>query len=368
MINSLPADIQVTVLTPDSRAEKCIPVAAYSVIPFRYAPKSWQQLAHGSGGIMAALARNRLLLLLLPSFLGANLVMSCWCARTADVLHANWSINGVIAGIAGLLCAKPVITTLRGSDVNLMEKSWLMRQLVRICLRRSKYVVTVSPSLKKNIDELFPHFASKVRVIANGIDKAFFLEKKDLSTEQAAPVRLLYVGNLTPGKEVRLILEAAASLPAENWVLDIVGDGPEKNRLEAYCQDDTLTSRVIFHGAVAPEQVPLFMARADVFVFASCAEGRPNVVLEAMAARLPVLAAAIPAVLDLIEDGKQGLLFPVHDAEKLAEQLAHLINHPVERRIMGERARSTIESLGLNWQKSADQYAALYTEALLNGA
>ncbi|MCI5211121.1 MAG: hypothetical protein D3910_20585, partial [Candidatus Electrothrix sp. ATG2] len=62
MVNHLPDNIQVTVLTPDStETDTRSPVVGYSVLPFRYAPKHWQQLAHGSGGILAALARNKLL-------------------------------------------------------------------------------------------------------------------------------------------------------------------------------------------------------------------------------------------------------------------------------------------------------------------
>ncbi|MCI5138420.1 MAG: hypothetical protein D3922_08390 [Candidatus Electrothrix sp. AR1] len=130
MINHLPKNVLVTVLTPDGTEAGSQSSADYSVIPFRYAPKQWQQLAHGSGGIMAALSRNKLLFLLLPTFLLSNLLTCCCYARKVDVLHANWSINGVIAGIAGLLFGKPVMTTLRGSDVNLIETSALMRRLV----------------------------------------------------------------------------------------------------------------------------------------------------------------------------------------------------------------------------------------------
>lgn len=86
MVNHLPDNIQVTVLTPDStETDTRSPVVGYSVLPFRYAPKHWQQLAHGSGGILAALARNKLLFLLLPPFLCSNLLTCCYAARKGDV-------------------------------------------------------------------------------------------------------------------------------------------------------------------------------------------------------------------------------------------------------------------------------------------
>ncbi len=373
MVENLPDPVQVTVLTPDSSSE---PAAAseqesrFTLVRFRYAPKNWQQLAHGSGGIVAALSQRQPVCLLIPVFLCAAFLTSCRHAFKADVLHANWSINGVIAGVAGLLTRTPVITTLRGSDVNLMEKSWLMRQLVSICFRLSSSIVTVSPSLQSVLCSRFPLQAPKVQVIANGIDPAFGAAKKgaDALPDVAAPVRLLSVGNLTTGKRVQLILKAVAALGDENWSLDIVGDGPEQENLEAFCQREGIASMVSFHGSVAPEDMPLFMGRADVFVFASVAEGRPNVVLEAMASCLPVIAAAIPAVEELIEDGLHGLLFTVDDVDGLRSRLEQLVRHPEQRLALGTRAAEAIQSRGLSWQETAKQYTDLYTRTAVKAS
>ncbi|MCI5143964.1 MAG: glycosyltransferase family 4 protein [Candidatus Electrothrix sp. AR3] len=368
MIDNVPHVIEITVLTPDSISSERTEATAFSIIRFRYAPKNWQRLAHGSGGIMAALSQKKFFFLLLPPLLLSCFISSCWYSRQVDVLHANWSINGVIAGIVGRLLKKPVITTLRGSDVNLMKKSWLMRQVLHACLHLSQQIVTVSPSLQKTIHAQFPRYSSKVVVITNGIDQAFFVagKNKNLIPEQEQPVRFLYVGNLIAGKGVHLILEAAASLPMDNWYVDVVGDGMEKKKLKAYCQGTILESKIIFHGSVAPEQIPQFMGKADIFILASFAEGRPNVVLEAMAACLPVIATAIPAVEDFVQDGKQGLLFPSGDIEKLAEHMAYLINHPLERRMMGENGKKNLEALNLSWQEAGKQYAAIYTNLIIN--
>ncbi|MGR0482345.1 MAG: glycosyltransferase [Candidatus Electronema sp. V4] len=364
LVESLPNDVRVTVLTPDDfGTEKYATSSCYELRPFRYAPKSWQRLAHGEGGITAALAQSKLNLLLLPALLCSCFIATCWLARKTDIIHANWSINGVIAGIAGLLLRKPVITTLRGSDVNMMAKSGLMHLLVRCCFVMSRQVVTVSPSLQQTLATRFPAFADKISVIANGIAPAFFTagERRDCT---AAPLRFLYAGNLIPGKGVQVILEAAASLAEDNWFLDIVGDGPERKKLEAFCQAKSLSGKVRFHGAVAPEEMPDWMGQADVFVFASFAEGRPNVLLEAMAAGLPVIASSIPAVQDLITPGKEGLLFPPGDARQLALQMTQLLSRTAERRGMGEQARRTVAALGLSWEETGRRYAALYKAAL----
>lgn len=364
MVEQLPADIEVTVLTPDDSSMKdCAQSERCTVIPFRYAPKRWQRLAHGDGGIMAAFAQNKLNLFLLPPFLLSCFLMTCWHCRKADVIHANWSINGLIAVIAGLIFNKPVITTLRGSDVNLAKKSGLMRQLAGSCLSHSRAVVTVSPALKQGLVTQFPYYAHKINVIANGIDPAFFAAGEQRRANDGI-VRFLYAGNLVPGKGVQVILEAAAALSEENWRLDIVGDGPEREKLAAFCQAKGLQAKVIFHGSVAPEQMPGFMSQADVFVFASFAEGRPNVVLEAMAVGLPVLASSIPALQELIVSGREGLLFPPGDGQRLGEQMAQLLSNSAERRNMGEQAHRTVAMLHLSWQETARCYAVLYGEAI----
>jgi glycosyltransferase involved in cell wall biosynthesis len=369
MVEQLPAEMEVTVLAPDDSSMKnCEQSGRCAIIPFRYAPKHWQRLAHGDGGIMAAFAQNKLNLLLLPPFLLSCFLMTCWHCRKADIIHANWSINGFLAGIAGLIFKKPVITTLRGSDVNLAAKSWLMRQLAGSCLSRSWAAVTVSPSLKQDLGRQFPVYADKITVITNGVDQAFFAAGEQRLPAEDGTVRFLYAGNLVSGKGVQVILEAAVSLTAANWLLDIVGDGPEREKLEAFCQEKNLGRKVRFHGAVAPERMPEFMGRADVFVFASFAEGRPNVVLEAMAAGLPVLASSIPAVQDLIRPGKEGLLFPPGDARQLASQMMQLLSNPTERLGMGRQASRTAAALGLSWEETGRRYAALYKAAVSSAA
>lgn len=367
LVDNLPSGFQVTVLTPDTSFEYVPNSSLYELVRFRYAPKRWQKLAHDSGGIVAALTQKHLSLLLVPLLLLSSLVVSCWYSLKADILHANWSVNGVIAGICGLITGKPVVTTLRGSDVNLIHSSLLMRKAVHICLYLSKSIITVSPSLKIIIENEFPYYRNKIKVIPNGIDE-IFLKQRSSCSEQSDIVRFCYIGNLTEGKGVHHILASLASLTTEKWSFDIIGDGPEKKKLIEFCQRMMFGDKVIFHGSAAPEEVPNYLHDADVFVFASSAEGRPNVVLEAMAAGIPVIASAIPAVLDLIEDGKQGLTFPVGDENRLREILEHIITHPSERSVMGKKAREFVESLSLSWQITGQQYADIYTQAVFDSA
>lgn len=362
LVENLPADLQVSVLTPDGTTRAASQSDKFVLIRFRYAPRKWQQLAHGPGGILASLSQKKLSCLLLPLFLFSSLVSCFRYTLKVDVVHANWSINGVIAGLAGFLAGKPVLTTLRGSDVNLIRSSWLMRQLVHLCLCLSKRVVVVSTSLRESIEKEFPDHCHKIQVIFNGIDDRFYVRKKYPVVTPAKTVRFLYVGNLVKGKGVNLILEAAASLTNQDWALDIVGDGVERHNLITFCKQNSIDTKVTFHGAVAPEKVPCFLQKADVFVLASLSEGRPNVVLEAMATGLPVIASGIPAIQELITHGDQGLLFPCGNIEKLTEAMGRMISQVDERRMMGKAAREYILAQKLSWPEAGRQYAAVYHE------
>ena len=112
LVRHLPHDIEPTVITPcgtDRFASTT--VNGYRLNCFRYAPRSWQILAHAPGGLPAALRGKVLAWPLLALFVPALFLASLRAARTADVIHANWSVTGVIAGLAG--AGLPLLVRLR---------------------------------------------------------------------------------------------------------------------------------------------------------------------------------------------------------------------------------------------------------------
>jgi glycosyltransferase involved in cell wall biosynthesis len=145
-------------------------------------------------------------------------------------------------------------------------------------------------------------------------------------------------------------------------VLRIVGDGPERDRLYATADDLRIRDCVEFVGPLPPEDIAGQLQWADIFAFSSAAEGRPNAILEAMAAGLPIIATDIPGVRELIAPDA-GLLFPVGDAAALADGIRHLSAHPAEARALGQAARARIEASNLTWAACAGRYTALYADA-----
>jgi glycosyltransferase involved in cell wall biosynthesis len=360
LVRSLPADFDVSVIAPcgvePHPRSAHIP---FTLLTFRYAPRPWQRLAHRPGGIPVALRENRLLYLLLPGFLVAMFIAVVRAGRTAAVLHANWSISGVIVGFVGWLLGRPVITTLRGEDVTRARRSLISRLLLRCCLHFSDQVVAVSESITQHLRDDYPRYATRVQFVPNGVRDE--LLRIPVERSRHGGLRLLTVGSLIPRKGIETIIRSLAiCLPETRVNLTVVGAGPLKSHLERLVHDLGCTGHVQFVGAVPPGQLRPYFAQADVFILASFSEGRPNVVLEAMAAALPVVASRIEGVTELIRNGKEGLLFDAGDPRQLAEKIGRFSSDPAMRYRLGRSGRNYITRNGLSWTNAGTRYGDIY--------
>lgn len=365
LVTHLPEEIDVTVLIPcPSHPLPHDNNAAYSLECFRYAPIAWQVLAHEPGGLPAAVKTQRKALLLLPLFL-ASMLMSCLrLARHADLIHANWALNGAVAGIIGAFLGKPVVTTLRGSDVQRSRHSLLDRWLLRICCATSQKIICVSTAIYEQMTHTFPRWSQKMVTIPNGIGEEFF--RIGSQQRPASPVlRITGIGNLTTQKGMYILLEAVAIVKSHTHVrCSIVGDGPEKRTLEQNVSELGLSNIVEMTGYLPQHDLPERLRNTDIFVLSSFSEGRPNALLEAMAAGVPVIASDIDGVRELISHGENGLLFEPGRPEHLAEQIERLSQDRELRDAIGKAGLESIQAQGLSWNNSAKRYAALYQDVL----
>ena len=163
------------------------------------------------------------------------------------------------------------------------------------------------------------------------------------------PVRLLGVARLVPKKGLNVLLDALAALPPElHWRYDHVGGGPLRGALETQAERLGLAMRVRWLGAQPAERVLEAYRSADLFVLASRIapdgdrDGLPNVLLEAGAAELAVVASEVAAVPELIEDGVNGVLVPADHPQALAAALAGLIRAPTLRLRLGRAGRQRV--------------------------
>jgi glycosyltransferase involved in cell wall biosynthesis len=150
---------------------------------------------------------------------------------------------------------------------------------------------------------------------------------------------------MVSAKGHRILLESVASLAAEGIAVScaLIGDGPERPALETLCGSLAIAGQVRFLGAMAHQATLAEVARADVFVLASFAEGLPVALMEAMALGVPCVSTAIAAIPELIQDGRNGLLVPPANPVALAAALRRLATDPQLRAELGRNARHTAE-------------------------
>lgn len=160
--------------------------------------------------------------------------------------------------------------------------------------------------------------------------------------------RPLYVGSLEGRKGVDLLLEAVARLAGPPFRLDIVGDGPERGRLEALSARLGLADRAVFHGRLDTRAVQQAMDRASVLVVPSRigprnqTEGLPTVIVEAFSRKLPVVATRLTGIPEIVVDGETGLLFPVDDRGALALAMERVRSDPAAAYGMAEAGHALV--------------------------
>jgi len=359
MLAHLPAKFQITVLTPDHDCTfEAISDPRVLVKSFRYAPRLLQTLAHKPGGLPVSLRQNPVLWFWMPFFVAAMLFSTLVEARRADIINAQWSLCGVVAGVVGWILCKPVITTLRGEDVYRSRTSILFRLLLDGCSFFSHHMVTVSDIMARKLTRVVRYTKNRVSVIPNGVmPSAQNGERSD-----AGQPTCISIGSLIPRKQMETVILAYASVlkAVPDLKLEIIGEGPERERLSAMAAHHGVAESVAFSGMLKPEEVPDRLIAGKVFVLASTSEGRPNVILEAMAARVPVVASDIPGTREMIGANERGLLFPAGDVEQCAACIGRLLSDKALAARLTANAGQWLIEQGLTWDNAALRYAALY--------
>ncbi|GIW43751.1 MAG: colanic acid biosynthesis glycosyltransferase WcaL [Candidatus Binatia bacterium] len=242
-------------------------------------------------------------------------------------IHAHWATYATSAAL--------LLRWLYGFRFSFTAHAYdiyLMPVLLRAKLREADFVVTCARVNAEHLRALASENDARVVVNYHGVDLARFAPRPRCARESLA--RIVTCGSLRLYKGHHVLIEACARVHRPVHCV-IIGEGPYRSILEAQVRRLGLVSRVQFTGALVQEKVAEEYAKADLFVLASVVledSGRqdviPNVLVEAMAMGLPVIASDLPGIRELITNGVEGRLVPPNDPQALAQAIEELLDNP----------------------------------------
>lgn len=332
----------------------------------RFVPALWRLLRREPAAVLASLRRS--LRLFGPGRRGTHafLVAAPLLATRPDVVHVAFSGIGVAIddGLRMLDADVRLIVSCRGSGelvAPALDPS-LAAPLAGL-LRRADAVHVVADVVADAVLGLGVAEAG-IRLIRPAVDVDVAGEGP-VRGVGSGRVEVVSVGRLHWIKAVEVQVAAAAELAADgipfHWT--VVGDGPERDRLELRARLAGVRDSMTFVGAVAPERVREILASADVFVSSSLSEGTSNAVLEAMALGVPVVCSAAGGMPEVLTDGIDALVVPVGDPNSVAGAVRRIAETPALAAGLSSGGVGTVrDRFSIDRQRS--EWSAVYADVL----
>ena len=300
----------------------------------------------------APLADLRSLLRLLP------------LVRRADVIHGHSAKAGFIARLAAALAGRRAHCVFTPHGWSFWAADGVVARIYlgmeRLAARWCKTIVAVAEFERRAGRDAGVGHESQYRVIPNGVELDRFEGEP-----RPVPGRIVMVGRLAPPKRHDLAIDAVRRLRASHpdVELHLVGDGPDRQRIESLARAAGDAVRLLG----TREDIPGLLAEAAVVLLASDYEGAPLSIIEAMAAGVPVVAARVAGIPELVVNGVTGVLVEPGDGEALADAIASLLDDPERAAALGRAGRERAQA---HYSRDAmiRELTALYDAAASGGA
>jgi teichuronic acid biosynthesis glycosyltransferase TuaC len=284
--------------------------------------------------------------------------------------------NMIPEGIAAVRLAKmlelPVAFWAIGSDVNdFATYNHINYYLSKKCIEQSNLVITESKDLENKIRQLYIK-ATKVQTFYKGIDISNFqnlpsknsiIERLHLSPQKKY---ILFIGRLVYDKGIYELAEAFVTITKKypDFDLILIGEEIEKEELMRKFEEIGILDRVFLKGIVPYKEIANYMNISDLLVLPTWAEGLPNVVMEAMAVGLPVVATNVGGIPEVLENGVTGLSVPVKNVKKLTEAVIKMLENKSLRENCIKNAKEIVHE-NFDVKKNAVKFK-LILESLVN--
>lgn len=264
---------------------------------------------------------------------------------------------------AGLYAKKENIRWLHiehGSDfvkLNSHFKSFLAKlfdwTLGRWILMSANKVVTVSLASAEFCKQLFSN--RKYEVIYRGVELGNFENNLEIERKYKGKTKILFVGRLIDGKGVSNLIKAVEKLKELDWVLLIVGDGPQSENLKEEVKRFGIGDRVVFLGQIERQKLIGIMNIVDIVVNPSYTEGLPTVIVEAAKCAKAIVATDVGGTREIIENNKSGILIKPKETQMLSEKIELLMKNSDLRKKLGKVAKEETKNK-FDWEVSVKDY------------
>jgi L-malate glycosyltransferase len=281
-----------------------------------------------------------------------------------DLLHVHYAIPHASAAFMAQQILKsqgyfiPFITTLHGTDITLLGKDKSFEPVINFAINNSNAVTAVSESLKNDTLKYFD-IKNEINVIPNFINIADYEEIRLKSLSNASNVCkkkmyapngekiLMHISNFRKVKRVEDVAKIFNLVQKKvSAILLLIGDGPERNKIEEMCRENKICDKVKFLGKItAPENI---LPIADLFLLPSETESFGLAALEAMASHVPVISSNTGGLPEVNFNGLSGYLSNVGDVEKMSNDAISILNNENELKKFKNKAFETAQKFDIH--------------------
>ena len=287
-----------------------------------------------------------------------------------EILHVHYAIPHAYAAYMAkkMLIEEniyvPIVTTLHGTDITLVGSHPFYKPAVTFSINKSDAVTAVSQSLKEDTLRLFD-IKNEINVVPNFIDLSKY--KHDFTDCQRAMMAnddekiITHISNLRGVKRVQDVITVFYNIQKEMPAkLMLVGEGPEREKMEWQCQQLGITDKVIFFGK--SNEIDKILCFSDLFLLPSQTESFGLAALEAMASGVPVISSNTGGIPEVNVHGVSGFLSDVGDVDDMTKNALHILSD--ENRLQTFKNNARKESLKYDLHKIVPQYEAIYEDTL----
>ncbi|GAB6059640.1 glycosyltransferase [Desulfonatronum parangueonense] len=290
-----------------------------------------------------------------------------------DLIHAhNVYPEGFCATLIKKFVHRPVIISSRGNDLHKLPENVFLRLMIKSALLNADSVITVSKSLAQKAIQLGTD-SNKIFVMPKGVDTHVFrpIPRQKAREELGLPLEkqiVLSVGWLIPRKNPFSFVEVLKrydKAKRERLLFVWVGEGPMQSKLESELRANGLERNVLLAGRRPPEDIALWMNSADIFMLVSFSEGMPNVLYEALACGIPVIASNVDGASEILKDMQNGVLVDPNNYNQIYSRMQKLLEDSDTRDAIGQKGKMLLDEKQLTLEQNAAWIKRKYESIVL---